>query len=128
MALTLYERCAIESHGDTDTMTKCVADQFDYDHATGERNLTHWLLVILGAFIFFMQAGFAMLCAGCVRKKNVQNTMLKSLLDASGGEYHTKRKSYHAKSSVRLTLLFSCGGFLRLRIRIRLLEAIREQK
>ena len=31
-----------------------------------------------------MQAGFAMLCAGAVRKKNVQNTMLKNLLDACG--------------------------------------------
>ena len=34
--------------------------------------------------MFFMQAGFAMLCAGCVRQKNVQNTMLKNLLDACG--------------------------------------------
>jgi ammonium transporter, Amt family len=25
-----------------------------------------------------------MLCAGCVRKKNVQNTLLKNLLDACG--------------------------------------------
>ncbi|KAL7516319.1 hypothetical protein ACHAWF_000043, partial [Thalassiosira exigua] len=29
-----------------------------------------------------MQAGFAMLCAGCVQLKNVQNSMLKNLLDA----------------------------------------------
>ena len=36
------------------------------------------------ALVFFMQAGFAMLCAGAVRKKNVQNTMLKNLLDACG--------------------------------------------
>ena len=34
--------------------------------------------------MFFMQAGFAMLCAGSVRKKNTQNTMLKNLLDACG--------------------------------------------
>ena len=31
-----------------------------------------------------MQSGFAMLCAGCVRKKNVVNSMLKNLLDACG--------------------------------------------
>ena len=31
-----------------------------------------------------MQAGFAMLCAGSVRMKNLQNTMLKNLLDACG--------------------------------------------
>eukprot|EP00970_Alexandrium_tamarense_P003422 scaffold536_cov193-Alexandrium_tamarense.AAC.1 len=34
--------------------------------------------------IFSLQAGFAMLCAGSVRKKNVTNTMLKNLLDACG--------------------------------------------
>ena len=33
---------------------------------------------------YHLQAGFAMLCAGCVRKKNVQNSMLKNLLDACG--------------------------------------------
>lgn len=36
------------------------------------------------ALVFYMQAGFAMLCAGAVRKKNVGNTMLKNLLDACG--------------------------------------------
>jgi Amt family ammonium transporter len=41
-------------------------------------------LVFAGALVFFMQAGFAMLCAGAVRKKNVQNTLLKNLLDACG--------------------------------------------
>jgi Amt family ammonium transporter len=29
-----------------------------------------------------MQTGFAMVCAGCVRLKNVQNTLLKNVLDA----------------------------------------------
>jgi len=42
------------------------------------------LLVYAGALVFFMQAGFAMLCAGAVREKNIQNTMLKNLLDACG--------------------------------------------
>jgi ammonium transporter, Amt family len=32
-----------------------------------------------------MQTGFAMLCAGSVRAKNVKNIMLKNLLDACGG-------------------------------------------
>ena len=31
-----------------------------------------------------MQAGFAMVSAGCVRTNNVQNTLLKNLLDACG--------------------------------------------
>eukprot|EP00985_Skeletonema_marinoi_P032477 scaffold39149_cov93-Skeletonema_marinoi.AAC.10 len=32
-----------------------------------------------------MQAGFAMLCAGSIRAKNVKNIMLKNILDACGG-------------------------------------------
>jgi ammonium transporter, Amt family len=32
-----------------------------------------------------MQTGFAMLCAGSIRQKNVKNIMLKNLLDACGG-------------------------------------------
>jgi len=34
--------------------------------------------------VFSMQLGFAMLCAGCVRRKNISNTLLKNLLDACG--------------------------------------------
>jgi Amt family ammonium transporter len=35
--------------------------------------------------VFLMQAGFAMLCAGSIRAKNVKNILLKNLLDACGG-------------------------------------------
>jgi Amt family ammonium transporter len=41
--------------------------------------------IFASALVFFMQAGFAMLCAGSVRAKNVKNIMLKNLLDACGG-------------------------------------------
>jgi Amt family ammonium transporter len=44
-----------------------------------------FFLLFGGALVFFMQAGFAMLCAGSVRQKNVKNIMLKNLLDACGG-------------------------------------------
>mmetsp|Transcript_36817 Transcript_36817/g.80214 ORF Transcript_36817/g.80214 Transcript_36817/m.80214 type:complete len:491 (-) Transcript_36817:147-1619(-) len=35
--------------------------------------------------VFFMQAGFAMLCAGSVRSKNCMNILLKNVLDACFG-------------------------------------------
>ena len=41
--------------------------------------------LICGAMIFLMQCGFAMLCAGSIRQKNVKNIMLKNILDACGG-------------------------------------------
>jgi Amt family ammonium transporter len=41
-------------------------------------------LLFAASLAFFMQAGFAMVCAGAVRRKNLQNTMLKNLLDACG--------------------------------------------
>ncbi|KAG7368264.1 ammonium transporter AMT2a [Nitzschia inconspicua] len=47
--------------------------------------LNVFFLLFAGAVVFLMQAGFAMLCAGSVRQKNVKNIMLKNLLDACGG-------------------------------------------
>mmetsp|Transcript_24283 Transcript_24283/g.39653 ORF Transcript_24283/g.39653 Transcript_24283/m.39653 type:complete len:515 (+) Transcript_24283:124-1668(+) len=47
--------------------------------------LNVFFLLFAGAAVFMMQAGFAMLCAGSVRQKNVKNIMLKNLLDACGG-------------------------------------------
>jgi len=41
-------------------------------------------LIYAASLVFYMQAGFAMLCAGSVRLKNVQNTMMKNILDACG--------------------------------------------
>mmetsp|Transcript_13633 Transcript_13633/g.42189 ORF Transcript_13633/g.42189 Transcript_13633/m.42189 type:complete len:475 (-) Transcript_13633:111-1535(-) len=43
-----------------------------------------WLLYC-GALVLFMQAGFAMLCAGSIRAKNAQNILLKNLMDACVG-------------------------------------------
>lgn len=64
-------RCVASAH--TDVLSKAFW-QFS-------RNI---LLVYSTALVFYMQSGFAMLCAGAVRKKNVGNTMLKNLLDACG--------------------------------------------
>jgi Amt family ammonium transporter len=57
---------------------------FDYIDETNA-GLDVFYLLFASAMVFFMQAGFAMLCAGSVRQKNVKNIMLKNLLDACGG-------------------------------------------
>ena len=44
-----------------------------------------FFLLFGGALVFLMQAGFAMLCAGSVRAKNVKNILLKNMLDGCGG-------------------------------------------
>ena len=64
-------------------VTRALLKQDDNDQ-TFARNVS---VVYSAAMVFFMQAGFAMLCAGSVRTKNVQNTMLKNLLDACGASF-----------------------------------------
>jgi ammonium transporter, Amt family len=53
--------------------------------ATTNGGLDVFYLLFAGAMVFFMQAGFAMLCAGSIRAKNVKNIMLKNILDACEG-------------------------------------------
>eukprot|EP00421_Protoceratium_reticulatum_P038454 CAMPEP_0168443154 /NCGR_PEP_ID=MMETSP0228-20121227/44382_1 /TAXON_ID=133427 /ORGANISM="Protoceratium reticulatum, Strain CCCM 535 (=CCMP 1889)" /LENGTH=195 /DNA_ID=CAMNT_0008457547 /DNA_START=67 /DNA_END=650 /DNA_ORIENTATION=+ len=50
-----------------------------------EGALNHTWLIICGALVMFMQAGFAMLEAGACRRKFVQNIMLKNLTDVCIG-------------------------------------------
>lgn len=72
------------SAGNTTEILQCISNTFQEQSAASAADLNDFLLVLTGAMVFFMQAGFAMLCAGSVRLKNVQNTMLKNLLDACG--------------------------------------------
>jgi ammonium transporter, Amt family len=71
---------------DSMKLIECVTAQLQtsQDEAIQRHFPRSILLMLASALIFFMQAGFAMVCAGAVRKKNVQNTMLKNLLDACG--------------------------------------------
>lgn len=81
---TLFELCAAEIENDA-RLLECISRHYHEittKHAESFEDTNNWLLAIAGAMVFFMQAGFAMVCAGAVRKKNVQNTMMKNILDA----------------------------------------------
>lgn len=70
--------------GDGNDLLECISNALQQVDENKAENVKNFLFVIAGAMVFFMQAGFATLCAGAVRIKNVQNTMLKNLLDACG--------------------------------------------
>jgi len=81
----IYQICSALHEGNaTENLIQCVSDGYQESSNAREDNLRSFLLIVCGALIFFMQSGFAMMCAGSVRLKNVQNTMLKNLLDACG--------------------------------------------
>lgn len=92
-----------------------------------------FFLLFAAIVMFAMQAGFAMLCAGSVRRKNVQNTLLKNLLDACGcsvaffvcGTYPTatcSRQEMQAQKRLRKSqpgvLTQACLGFCIPRLRL----------
>jgi ammonium transporter, Amt family len=81
----IYDACkAVVGPGDLDGLLQCATLQMERAHNSTVTSMNSYLLILSGALVFFMQAGFAMLCAGSVRKKNTQNTMLKNILDACG--------------------------------------------
>jgi Amt family ammonium transporter len=71
-------------HNNTILLLDCITRALQNDAFHTLSFARSVLLVYAAALVFFMQAGFAMVCAGAVRTKNVQNTLLKNLLDACG--------------------------------------------
>lgn len=67
-----------------DDLLQCISASFDSARANTTSSIDAFFLLYAASLVFFMQTGFAMICAGCVRIKNVQNTLLKNLLDACG--------------------------------------------
>mmetsp|Transcript_8401 Transcript_8401/g.18395 ORF Transcript_8401/g.18395 Transcript_8401/m.18395 type:complete len:582 (+) Transcript_8401:214-1959(+) len=63
-----------------DEILQCLGSTLDETMS----GVNTFYLIYAASLVFYMQAGFAMLCAGSVRLKNVQNTMMKNLLDACG--------------------------------------------
>lgn len=71
--MSAYDSCSAYHGADLDGKLQCVAalldEQIAVQHNTFvEADLQSWLLILAGALVFFMQAGFAMVCAGAIRK------------------------------------------------------------
>ena len=85
--MKIYESCTEQYGENALNVVQCVSHwiETEKDNATATRSdlnldnfqndMIHWLLVLTGSLVFFMQAGFAMVCAGAIRKKNVNNTV-----------------------------------------------------
>mmetsp|Transcript_2425 Transcript_2425/g.5250 ORF Transcript_2425/g.5250 Transcript_2425/m.5250 type:complete len:601 (-) Transcript_2425:384-2186(-) len=68
----------------TEELLLCISSKYDNASSSTDNSIDTLFLIYAASIVFFMQAGFAMISAGCVRLNNVQNTLLKNLLDACG--------------------------------------------
>jgi len=83
---SLYETCTAEySSDDIKDLIKCVSEKSEERLKSMASGVDTFYLLFAGALVYFMQLGFAMLCAGSIRSKNVKNVLLWNLLDSCGG-------------------------------------------
>jgi Amt family ammonium transporter len=69
----VFDAClAVHGQDNAEELLRCVSAHLEEAYGQTNKNINANLLIISGALVFFMQAGFAMLCAGSVRKKNAQ--------------------------------------------------------
>jgi X-X-X-Leu-X-X-Gly heptad repeat protein len=92
----IFETCRTENPDDGFDALECVTNGLnngiaDLNNGIADLNskvdclsegVDVFFTIFLSIIMFIMQAGFGMLCAGSVRRKNVQNTLLKHFLDA----------------------------------------------
>jgi len=76
--------CLLTGDDNVVNLLECITSAIESNQVRQSDTATMTFLVFCSSLVFLMQAGFAMICSGCVRKKNVQNTILKSLLDVCG--------------------------------------------
>jgi Ammonium Transporter Family len=81
--LTVFQSCTAQfpdTQANLTELLQCISD----GHTTAETSLgtgvDTFYLIFAGALVYFMQTGFAMLCAGSIRAKNVKNVILWNLL------------------------------------------------
>lgn len=85
----IFQTCQQANPDDAYEALECVSKSFNDEVTTMDQQIASlaygfntFFLIFASVVMFIMQAGFGMLCAGSVRRKNVQNTMLKNFLDA----------------------------------------------
>ncbi len=130
MSNSFYASCAILYEGETDAVLQCITDKLQAETQKGALDTHTWLLVLSGALLFFMQAGFAVLCAGklksvmsipiafCSFNRSVSHKdsfALQHILRLCAQE---KRTKYNAQELTRR--LWSCFGLVYDRLRFRL--------
>ena len=102
---TIYETCVAASGGNDTAALQCMSMAVDQSISTVDtavrtvssevisvsddleslkQGVDIFFLIFAATVMFFMQAGFTMLCAGSVQAKNLQNTIMKNFLDACG--------------------------------------------
>lgn len=84
---SIYESCIASSGGDNTVALQCIDEKTTtvvYDLESLKVGVDIFFLIFSATVMFFMQAGFTMLCAGSVQAKNLQNTIMKNVLDACG--------------------------------------------
>jgi len=90
---SIYETCSATVGGDItndlESFLQCLSDNHETvsseDISSLASGVDTFYLIFAGALVYFMQTGFAMLCAGSIRAKNVKNVILWNLLDSCGG-------------------------------------------
>jgi len=88
---TVYQSCATQFNttDGLDGLLQCIADGSAAALAAKTSDMSigldNFYLIFAGALVFFMQLGFAMLCAGSIRSKNVKNVLVWNLMDSCGG-------------------------------------------
>jgi Amt family ammonium transporter len=85
----IFETCRIENPDDGFDALECVTNGLNDGIAdlnskvdSLSEGVDVFFTIFASVIMFIMQAGFGMLCAGSVRGKDVQNTLLKHFLDA----------------------------------------------
>jgi Amt family ammonium transporter len=80
-AADLFDQCAsnLNEQSSVQDLAACISSSWHQKSSSPEQSSTI-LLVYAASLVFLMQAGFAMVCAGAVRTKNVQNSMIKNVL------------------------------------------------